>query len=175
MIIFFGSRLCGRVDDVPGLFYVKTRFLHLQYIPLVPTRSYVILEGSEADGGFHGIPIGLSIKSVLMAWFRSATVLGALASGIVGLGSFLNQRRPAAGFGIVCLAAALGCIGLFWLSRKLAHASPRRARELAANFGIPQEALPGARHPLPVAHDAPDQPLATGPAQEKDDVFRIDQ
>jgi hypothetical protein len=39
MIIVWGSRLYGKVDAVPGLFHVATRFGHIWYLPLIPMGS----------------------------------------------------------------------------------------------------------------------------------------
>src|SRR5437762_2645960 len=44
MLLVWGSKLYGRVDDVPGMFYVATRFGHLWYLPLIPMGSFVVLE-----------------------------------------------------------------------------------------------------------------------------------
>lgn len=81
MIIFFGSGMYGKTDEVPGLFHVETRFGHVYWLPVIPLGSYIVLEkyGDE----FSGASIGLSGKSVLMAWGRIlcpvALVLSALA------------------------------------------------------------------------------------------------
>src|SRR5829696_1409447 len=41
-VIFFGTRPYGRVDAVPGA-YISTTFGYLQFLPLLPTRSYVFV------------------------------------------------------------------------------------------------------------------------------------
>ena len=43
MIIVWGTKLYGKVDEVPGMFHVATRFFHLWYIPLVPLSSAVTM------------------------------------------------------------------------------------------------------------------------------------
>ncbi len=35
-MVVCGARLYGFTDLVPGLFYVKTKFIHLMYFPLYP-------------------------------------------------------------------------------------------------------------------------------------------
>lgn len=73
MIIIWGSRLCGKVDAVPGVCHIATHFGHLYYIPLIPMKS-VIVWGSTPEGeqvsAFHW-----SIKSILIAWVRTALYL----------------------------------------------------------------------------------------------------
>lgn len=40
MIIVWGERLCGRVNQVDNQVHVATKFFHVQYIPLLPLNSY---------------------------------------------------------------------------------------------------------------------------------------
>ena len=55
MVVVYGTKLCGRVDHVPGVFYVATKFAHCWYLPLVPLGSYAVFE--ESSDEFSGIPI----------------------------------------------------------------------------------------------------------------------
>src|SRR5438067_10436975 len=82
MYIVWGSKLMGKVDVVPGLFHVATKFGHIYYIPLIPTASFVVM--SQDGTGFRGVPIGLSFKSIMVAWLRVGLFLAAMiASGTV--------------------------------------------------------------------------------------------
>ncbi|MEZ6055673.1 MAG: hypothetical protein R3C01_03120 [Planctomycetaceae bacterium] len=74
MVIVWGSGLYGKVDEIPGLCHVATKFGHLYYIPLIPVDSVVVFE-KTADG-WRGIEIGVSLKSVLVAWFRAVMSIG---------------------------------------------------------------------------------------------------
>jgi hypothetical protein len=58
-----GARLYGKVDALPGLFFVKTRFLHVYWIPVVPRESYLLLDPKHSSEG-HGVRIPLRWKSV---------------------------------------------------------------------------------------------------------------
>ena len=63
--IAVGERLYGKVDRLPGVFYVATMFSHLGFIPIWPRGTYLVIDGSEdekAFGGmtFRGIPIRAS-------------------------------------------------------------------------------------------------------------------
>jgi hypothetical protein len=50
--------LYGKVDQVPGLFFVATRFFDVQFIPLVPLESFLVFEEVEGrklkPGGEQG-------------------------------------------------------------------------------------------------------------------------
>ena len=70
MIIIYGTRCYGYVDRVPGFCYVATQFGHLNYLPLFPTKSFVIVEGSEEGDGFRGFELGVSGKSALAGYIR---------------------------------------------------------------------------------------------------------
>ncbi len=82
-MIVFGTRFYGNVDRLPGLCYVVTRFVHIWFVPLIPTASYLVLEGTESGGNFRGVPISMSGKSVVNAWLRAAVSLGILG-GLIG-------------------------------------------------------------------------------------------
>jgi hypothetical protein len=76
-----GQRLCGKVDRVPGLFYVSTKFFHVDYMPLFPVGSYLVIEGTEQGEKFHGTKIKMRWKSVmaglLRSWLAIFTISGA--------------------------------------------------------------------------------------------------
>src|SRR3989442_10481906 len=40
----FGTRLFGQADRVAGLFCVRTRFFHINFVPLIPLASYLVFE-----------------------------------------------------------------------------------------------------------------------------------
>jgi len=82
MLVIYGSRLYGRVDDVPGLFYVATRFGHVFWVPLIPLGSHVVLQ--ELEDGWRGVPIGLSGRSVLAGYLRGLLLGGGLISLLLG-------------------------------------------------------------------------------------------
>lgn len=70
MIVVFGERAYGKVDRVPGVCYVVTIFAHLNFIPLVPLRSYIVVEGTENGGEFRGKEITTNIKSLIAGYIR---------------------------------------------------------------------------------------------------------
>ena len=70
MIIIFGERTFGKVDRVPGVCYVVTVFAHLNFLPLVPARSYIVVEGTESGGEFRGKQIPICLRSMLAGYVR---------------------------------------------------------------------------------------------------------
>ena len=132
MIVFFGSRQYGKVDHVPGLFYVATNFFYVQFVPLFPTGSVLVLD----DGSQRGMKLGLHGKSVLFGYFRAATIVGGVAALIFGVIGIAERDMETGG-----ILVGLGLLGvlLFLLSYKFGKASPTRAVELAGRAGISPE------------------------------------
>jgi hypothetical protein len=139
MIVFWGERLYGKVDQIPGLFYVGTKFFYFQFIPLFPVRSYLVFVGHED----RGVPIGLSWKSVLFAYLRVIFVLiAALAAGIA-LVVFLKVGKHQDPWRVGGVPAGLSVllILLTLLSYRLSRAGALRALKLAAQANISPEVL----------------------------------
>jgi hypothetical protein len=109
MIIIYGESNYGKVSHVPGLFYVKTRFAHLYGMPLIPTSSYLVVDGSEKDNGFRGVPIPMDWRSVLAGYIRTllggATLAPAFIVGLFG-GILVGQVVGVEPEGTVGLIAA---------------------------------------------------------------------
>lgn len=76
--MIIGTFRYGRVDRVPGRFYVATQFLHFCYLPIVPLQSYVIQQ--EELESFQGVPIPMSLKSVFLTWARAIMLLYVLTT-----------------------------------------------------------------------------------------------
>jgi uncharacterized membrane protein YidH (DUF202 family) len=98
MYLIYGESLRGKVDQVPGRFYVATRFFHMLGIPLFPAGTYLVWEGSEwkgawtpqslrvgrfnlplfagweRKGSFTGTRVRFSWKSFFVAWLRTVLV-----------------------------------------------------------------------------------------------------
>lgn len=100
MIVIFGEKSYGKVDRVPGVCYVVTIFAHLNFLPLIPLRSYIVIEGTESGGEFRGKEISVSLKSALAGYARAWVGLVAAAAGAV------------AAFGLWNAAGALGIADL---------------------------------------------------------------
>jgi hypothetical protein len=76
MIFIWGFRLFGRVDEVPGIFHVATKFFHIWYIPLIPTGSRLVL--GKTPAGTLGLPVPFRVKSMLLAWLRAFCIVAAV-------------------------------------------------------------------------------------------------
>jgi hypothetical protein len=138
VIVFFGCHNYGKVHHVPGLFYVVTRFAHLNGVPLLPLKSYLVV---ERFGPNVVQPIPLNLHSALIGWLRAllwvfaaGAVLGALFAAPAAL------ERPRQWPALATLAAiAFGTLGLLWVSHRLTRAGPGKAIHLAGRFGVPIE------------------------------------
>ena len=90
-----GSRLYGKTLEVKGVFYVATQCFHLNFVPLFPFESYIMMATPDPDSGRpldgqvtrvglalswessqgNGIPIGRHWGSFGMAWLRIGFIL----------------------------------------------------------------------------------------------------
>lgn len=139
------NALFGRTDKVPGLFFVGTSFFYVCFVPLIPLGTYIVrYEDDDWFGGFKGIPIGVSVKSILFAWLRAATVIVMLyvAARFVGqyVAPLVNMGwKVDLGWGIDFawqdFATLAGAMAFLWLLSVASVASEERARQLAAAAG----------------------------------------
>lgn len=79
--VVYGTRLLGSTDRVEirgkSVFHVATKFFHINYLPLCPCGSYLVLDFLPGDR-CAVVSIPLSCKSITLAWLRGiswATVL----------------------------------------------------------------------------------------------------
>lgn len=145
MILVWGTRLYGRVDDMPGGPHVATRFGHFWYIPLIPMNSSLII---AKDGKqYHHLPIPISFKSILLAWIQAGLVIVGIVASVVSIGLFsdaASRPRPDYGPAITCAAAGLGAFAAAWGIGRLKcfrKASYQRAVQLAERAGMSEEGL----------------------------------
>src|SRR5207249_2327385 len=133
LMIVFGTQTYGKVDQVPGLFYVATAFFHVQFVPLVPSQSYLMID----DGAKRGIPIHMSGKSVGLAYLRVFLLLVGIIFPICGIISLADSKRQEHFLESV-LFVALGVVvlGLFWMTYRSSHATRERAAYLAECAGL---------------------------------------
>ncbi|NOK21685.1 hypothetical protein [Corallococcus carmarthensis] len=138
-MVIFGSRLFGKVDAIPGLGYVATKFGHINFVPLIPLEGWLVV--AEEGNGWRGQAIGMSGKSVLVAWARFVFIVAGLISLVVGFVAFGDHEQTDA---IVPGVIALACIGGLVASytwKWVTHASPERALEIAREVGMSEEGL----------------------------------
>jgi hypothetical protein len=100
-----GEAFYGRVDRVPGLFVVATRFFHINFIPLVPIAGHLLFDTPSGPAG--GVKIPLSGKSVFVGYYRGW--VGAAAAVLLGLGFGFAAETVAVPAGMALgLAAGVG-------------------------------------------------------------------
>lgn len=138
-MIITGTKFYGRVDQVPGLFNVATKFFHLWYVPVIPLETWIILHGTETAESFRGQKIGLSFKSIMLGWLRGAAVVGMIAAILQGIAAY--NRPPGKpvpwGDGLGGAALLLGaCVFFYWVTTKLGQPSRKRAMWLAEAVGL---------------------------------------
>ncbi len=151
-MIHFGQMRCGKVDQFGSLFHVVSEFFQINFIPVVPLRSYLILHGAPPGSE---IAIPLSGKSVLMAYVRTGLVLLILFNSytcVRNLAIYAAQRNPARPAAIVqaelrleaalnSLALVTGLVIFFGLSYRFSRPRFARVLELAALIGMTEEDL----------------------------------
>jgi hypothetical protein len=109
----FGDHLFGQIQRVPGLFFVSTMFFHINYVPLFPQRSYLVLEGSEKDEHFQGVQIPLNLKSVFAGYLRGWSGATAIFIGCAGVSAPVGVYIGMENGGII-VAALAAVVGIFW-------------------------------------------------------------
>jgi hypothetical protein len=134
--------LYGKVDRVPGFFYVATDFAGIMHLPMLPKQSYLVVEyGSDKP---IRIALGLSKKSVLLGWFELLILLAEIpmliATLVLTIGLLLGDFWTVnylimTGFGSALL------FGILLRAGRGLHAKPKRAFELAALAGLEVEAI----------------------------------
>jgi hypothetical protein len=142
MFVTFGEKLFGAVDRVPGHFYVATPFLFFCGFPIIPGRSYLVLESTHVEptlfrkGSFAGYSIYWSLKSIAMAWFRGLLGLLSLAAVITTLVTclvYFNDKKDAQylHIGLAASGALVLLLAAYLISLRLTVASRRRLEALA--------------------------------------------
>lgn len=129
-MLVFGTRLFGGTDEVPGLFSVSTKFAHIDFLPLCPLGSYLVLK--RQFGSYSGIEIPLSGKSVALGYIRAlATIatLGTLVWAFIVQGDERVDEEFWIVLGYFACCLVLACLLMFHSSTR--RASYERASELA--------------------------------------------
>jgi hypothetical protein len=156
-----GTNLYGRVDNIPGVGYLATKFAHVWFIPLAPEQSWLVLHRPGTDGFFKartewsGLCIPTTMwKSVLAAWLRTLPVLYAVWRLLVLLVELsspepVNWLRAAVAGALVAAAMATRYVSRASFRRavtilKLADAPEEVARAVEKAYGRPiREQWPG--------------------------------
>ena len=147
-VVVFGSTLYGKVESVPGVCHVATRFLHFFFVPLFPTGSWLVVDDRKlAEGGADAIQLpSMHWGSVGIAWLRffllvATFILGIISATKLGLDRPLTQTVPMILLGIACAAG-------FLASYRLTRASPQSLEVLRGVSGVPSALLARATEQL---------------------------
>jgi hypothetical protein len=116
MVVFHGRRLYGRVDSAGGRF-VATLFFYIQFLPIVPLSSHLVL--SEKPGETEAIRIPMQWRSVIAGYLRTWGLLATVGFVVAGLVEVHDARASADAVwsgveGVVALSAlalAFGVLG----------------------------------------------------------------
>ena len=108
-MLIWGTRLFGKCDRVKGAFYVATTFFHLWFFPLIPTKTWLVLDQPRTGRGHRVIPLPLSLKSVALGYLRAILIVASvmLLPAILSLqdGEMVEWAR--ASIGVAALAALI--------------------------------------------------------------------
>jgi len=124
----------GKIDHVPGLFYVVTQFNCANGIPVDPKKSYLVYD----DGRERGVKIRFRWKSVCFAWFRALMLLAAGSFPIFGAIVAFGQN-PDFIAGIVWVVLAVCGLGLFFGSYCIIRIGRDEAARIAEEAGLDPE------------------------------------
>jgi hypothetical protein len=137
MVIIWGVRFAGKVDAVPKVGHVATRFFHLYYVPLIPVGTYLVTD--EREDAFSGLPLPWSFKSILVGWLRTAGIVS-FAPALFLLFSGLGRGDvPRAGAGVLIMFLAAIVLWLCYRLKSITTASYERAMDLANRLGLGPE------------------------------------
>src|SRR5262249_17721267 len=140
-MFLFGDNYFGKTDHVPGLFLVRTRFLHIWFFPLVPRESYLFFDEQPADHHW-GVRIPFHWKSVLLCWMRSLVVVLAGILLSLSLVMLFEAEKMKLSDKLKLGTFLLGLTGFFswayWLTLRITTAVPERAFALAEMLQIPK-------------------------------------
>jgi hypothetical protein len=144
MFVHAGMTMYGKVDQVPGLLHVGTQFFHVNFIPLIPLGSYVVIEGVEVkEDQPPGVPISFNFRSLFFAWLRAGLIAGGVFAAMAAIieGFRLLHRHGQPGFAAAMAVLALVLFAVLPLTYRLTRATPFRALALARHADIEPEAV----------------------------------
>jgi hypothetical protein len=137
MVVITGVRFAGKVDAVPRVGHVATRFFHLYYVPLIPLGTFLVI--NEQDENAAGIPLPFSGKSILIGWLRTAAWLGLIGMGVLAIMAAADNKPHVAGVVLVGAALAGAVLAVLYRLRSITHASYERAADIARRAGLSPE------------------------------------
>jgi len=117
VIIVGGRRLYGKVEQI-GSTYIATTFTFLQFLPLFPVKSHIVL-GEGSSGTHDVVDIKLHGKSVAAGYLRAYGIAATLLSFIPGLvmAGTSETQTALAGAGTVLFCAGMTTAAFSFIGR----------------------------------------------------------
>lgn len=158
MFMLGGQNFYGKIDRVPGLFYVATQFIHLFYIPLIPMGAHLVLEDTDdmalrkaapwrygtaksidflvGGNSFRSARMGFNLRSLAYAWINIYLVIVMLmnAHTLWEIWRYPSLYEYASSW--PALGKIVACLVALWVIRWSSFASERRALELGRGLGF---------------------------------------
>lgn len=142
VVIYWGSGLYGRIDHVPigqpagrdgETLHIATEFVHVWFVPIVPTASYLLIDDPGRPRVCMRIP--LSVRSVFVTYLRTFLLFLAIAAGFLSLASLgpITAEwgdRVAIQQGLFALGTAIGSVALLLSSLRRGRTSLARQEHL---------------------------------------------
>jgi hypothetical protein len=139
-MLIVGKKFYGKVDHVPGLFFVATLFWYVQLIPLLPLGSYLILdEKVKDDKDYRCFYVGYSLKSILLGWGRIGLLSVAVVCSIMAVVRLnsLRGQTPNIHGALMAGGVAVASWFLLWATYRLwSKASVEQSVAWAIKAGI---------------------------------------
>lgn len=133
---------------VPGLFYVATKFFHVCFLPLIPLRSWIVIDTGALRATFAPAWTGIELNRLVgrswwMAWVRVFLLwVITFDSIMVGVATRLFKSNGPIPMGpTIPIAILIVAIGLLWLSYKTGKATREQIERLKATPGVPADLI----------------------------------
>jgi len=125
VVVVGGRRLYGKIEQV-GSTYVATTFVFLQFLPLFPVRSHVVL--SEGEGANDVIHIKMNWKSVAVGYLRAWGIFATMCAFIPAIIAAGTGEASSAftGAGTLLVTAGLTTAAFTWIGKLSTEAKARR-------------------------------------------------
>jgi hypothetical protein len=137
MVIIWGVRFAGKVDAVPQVGHVATRFFHLYYVPLIPVGTFLVTD--EREDAFSGLPLPWSFKSIVVGWLRTAGFVAFLPAVFLLVTGVSRGDAARVGGGLVIMLTAAAALWFCYRLKSITTAGYERAMELASQLGLSPE------------------------------------
>ena len=138
-MLHIGMHDYGKVDVVPGLLSVKTRFFHLSFFPLIPMGSKLVPHPQSTLAMLGDVPIPLCGKSVAFAYLRAGLVL-AIATAVIMVVISVIEASGGRSIWASELLVGSGClmalVGTYYGTHVLSRASLEHVIVLGATLGF---------------------------------------